>query len=104
MASAGVVGLVGPLSGWVGDRFDRRHVMVTTELAAAAGWAGFVLGMLAAGLIVTAVGARTTDLVPGGLLAVGAVAADGLRRRLTVEARPSASAISDAVEPGPPEG
>lgn len=28
--------LVGPLAGWVGDRFDRRRVMVSAELAAAA--------------------------------------------------------------------
>jgi MFS family permease len=43
VASAGVVGLVGPLSGWIGDRLDRRRVMVTTELAAAAGWAAMLL-------------------------------------------------------------
>ena len=32
VASAGVVGLVGPLSGRVSDRFDRRRVMVLAEL------------------------------------------------------------------------
>ena len=38
VASAGVVGLVGPLSGRLSDRFDRRRVMVVAELAGAFGW------------------------------------------------------------------
>jgi MFS family permease len=38
VASAGVVGLVGPVSGRLSDRFDRRRVMVLAELAGALGW------------------------------------------------------------------
>ena len=38
VASAGVVGLVGPLSGRLGDRVDRRRVMVVAEIAGAVGW------------------------------------------------------------------
>ena len=38
LASAAATGVVGPLSGWVGDRFDRRRVMIASELAAGAGW------------------------------------------------------------------
>jgi MFS family permease len=38
VASAGVVGLVGPVSGRLSDRFDRRRVMVVAELAGALGW------------------------------------------------------------------
>jgi MFS family permease len=38
VASAGVVGLVGPLSGRLSDRADRRRVMVIAELAGAVGW------------------------------------------------------------------
>ena len=38
VASAGVVGLVGPLSGRLSDRVDRRRVMVVAELAGAVGW------------------------------------------------------------------
>ena len=33
-ASISVGGLLGPLSGWVADRYDRRRVMVASELAA----------------------------------------------------------------------
>jgi MFS family permease len=33
-ASVSVGGLLGPVSGWVADRFDRRRVMVLSELAA----------------------------------------------------------------------
>ena len=33
-ASISVDGLLGPLSGWVADRYDRRRVMVASELAA----------------------------------------------------------------------
>ena len=38
VASAGVVGLVGPISGRLSDRLDRRRVMVVSELAGALGW------------------------------------------------------------------
>ena len=34
----GVIGLLGPISGAIGDRYDRRLVMIVGELAAAACW------------------------------------------------------------------
>ena len=34
----GVIGLLGPISGAIGDRFDRRLVMIVGESAAAACW------------------------------------------------------------------
>ena len=42
----GIIGLLGPISGAIGDRFDRRIVMITGELAAAACWGlmGLVTG------------------------------------------------------------
>lgn len=36
----GVIGLLGPISGAIGDRFDRRLVMIAGESAAAACWIG----------------------------------------------------------------
>lgn len=36
----GVIGLLGPISGAIGDRFDRRLVMIVGESAAAACWLG----------------------------------------------------------------
>jgi MFS family permease len=41
-ASLAVTGLLGPVSGWIGDRFDRRRVMIASELAAGAGWVGLL--------------------------------------------------------------
>ena len=38
VASAGVAGLMGPVSGRMSDRLDRRRVMVGSELAGALGW------------------------------------------------------------------
>ena len=38
VASAGVVGLVGPLSGRLSDRADRRRVMIVAEIGGALGW------------------------------------------------------------------
>jgi MFS family permease len=35
-----VTGLLGPVSGWIGDRFDRRRLMITSELAAGVIWVG----------------------------------------------------------------
>src|SRR5829696_7657467 len=43
VASAGVVGLVGPLSGRLSDRGDRRRVMVASEVAGAVGWMAVLL-------------------------------------------------------------
>jgi MFS family permease len=37
-----VTGLLGPVSGWIGDRFDRRRVMITSELAAGVVWVGLL--------------------------------------------------------------
>ena len=61
VASAGVVGLVGPLSGWIGDRYDRRRVMVTTELAAAVGWAAMLLARRPLALVLVALVATAVN-------------------------------------------
>jgi MFS family permease len=62
VASAGVVGLVGPVSGRLGDRDDRRRVMVVSELAGAIGWLAVMLAgspatLVAAALVATAANA-----------------------------------------------
>jgi MFS family permease len=36
----GTVGLTGPIAGWIADRFDRRQVMIVSDLSAAALFAG----------------------------------------------------------------
>ena len=36
MATFGVAGLTAPVSGWIGDRYDRRRVMIVSDLCAAA--------------------------------------------------------------------
>jgi MFS family permease len=41
-ALVAVTGLLGPVSGWIGDRFDRRRVMIASELAAGALWVGLL--------------------------------------------------------------
>jgi MFS family permease len=38
VASVGVVGLLGPMSGRLSDRGDRRRVMVVAEVAGGVGW------------------------------------------------------------------
>jgi MFS family permease len=38
--SVSLSGLLGPLSGWTADRFDRRRVMISSELSAGAVYAG----------------------------------------------------------------
>ena len=43
VASAGVVGLVGPLSGRLSDRLDRRRLMVVAEVGGAIGWLAVLL-------------------------------------------------------------
>jgi len=42
-ASMSVGGLLGPVSGWIADRFDRRRVMVLSELAAGAAYVALIL-------------------------------------------------------------
>jgi MFS family permease len=44
----GVTGLVGPLASVLGDRFDRRTVMIVSDLAAAVCFAGMALGLASA--------------------------------------------------------
>jgi MFS family permease len=43
VASAGIVGLIGPISGRLSDRLDRRRVMVGAEIAGAVGWLAVLL-------------------------------------------------------------
>lgn len=58
----GLGGLLGPISGWIADRFDRRKVMVVSELTAGAAYLGLVFAhapgvLLAGALIATVLGA-----------------------------------------------
>jgi MFS family permease len=62
VASVGEVGLLGPLSGRLGDRGDRRRVMVVAEVAGGVGWllvllAGSPLTLVLAALAATAANA-----------------------------------------------
>jgi predicted MFS family arabinose efflux permease len=62
VASAGVVGLLGPVSGRLSDRHDRRRLMVAAELAGAVGWAAVLLArspltLVLAALVATAANA-----------------------------------------------
>jgi predicted MFS family arabinose efflux permease len=62
VASAGVVGLLGPVSGRLSDRLDRRRVMVAAEVAGAVGWAAVLLAdspfaLVLAALLATAANA-----------------------------------------------
>ena len=43
VACAGIVGVVGPISGRLSDRFDRRRVMVIAEVGGAIGWLAVLL-------------------------------------------------------------
>ena len=61
-ATISIGGLLGPASGWVADRFDRRRVMVVSELAAGAAYIAMLFvhdpGLLiAAAITATVVGA-----------------------------------------------
>jgi MFS family permease len=58
LLTMGVQGLVQPLASWLGDRFDRRRVLVISDLAAAAGFVALAF-------------ART----PGQLVAVASITA-----------------------------
>jgi MFS family permease len=62
VASAGIVGVVAPLSGRLSDRGDRRRVMVAAEVAGAAGWLAVLLAdtpllLVLAALVATAANA-----------------------------------------------
>jgi MFS family permease len=61
-ALVAVTGLLGPVSGWIGDRFDRRRVMIASELAAGVVWVGLLAAdapwlLVALALAATAAGA-----------------------------------------------
>ena len=59
LLTMGVQGLVQPLASWLGDRFDRRRVLVVSDLAAAAGFVALAFartpGQLVAIACVTAI-------------------------------------------------
>ena len=61
VACAGVVGVVGPLSGRLSDRFDRRRVMVLAEVAGAIGWLAVVLADRPLTLVATALVATAAN-------------------------------------------
>src|ERR671919_2481623 len=59
LLTMGVQGLVQPVASWFGDRFDRRRVLVLSDLLAAAGFVGLAFartpGQLVAIACVTAI-------------------------------------------------
>jgi MFS family permease len=61
VASAGIVGLLGPVSGWISDRFDRRRVMVAAEAAGAVGWLGLLVVRSPGALVATALVATAAN-------------------------------------------
>lgn len=61
VASAGVVGLIGPLSGRLSDRLDRRRVMVGAEVAGAIGWLLVLLANSPAMLVLSALVATAAN-------------------------------------------
>lgn len=61
VASAGVVGLVGPLSGRLSDRRDRRRVMVAAEVAGAVGWLAVLLAASPTLLVLAALAATAAN-------------------------------------------
>ncbi len=61
VASAGIVGLVGPVSGRLSDRFDRRRVMVIAEVGGAIGWLAVLLVDTPLGLVATALFATAAN-------------------------------------------
>jgi MFS family permease len=50
-------GLLGPISGWTADRFDRRRVMVLSELSAGAVYLGLVFAHAPVALVAGALAA-----------------------------------------------
>lgn len=61
VASAGVVGLLGPVSGRLSDRYDRQRVMVLSEAAGAAGWLLVLLAGTPAALVLAALAATAAN-------------------------------------------
>ena len=61
LASAGVVGLFGPVSGRLSDRFNRLRVMVFAEVAGALGWLGVLLADSPTMLILAALAATAAN-------------------------------------------
>lgn len=72
IASVTVNGLLGPASGWVADRFERRRVMIVSELAGAAAYAAlaFVHGPV---LLITGVFLATVLGAPFRSASIAAV-------------------------------
>jgi MFS family permease len=58
----GVIGLLGPFAGALGDRFDRRRVMIWSEAAAAAFFAAMVFARSPEVLIALAFGSAVAEL------------------------------------------
>lgn len=61
VACAGIVGVVGPVSGRLSDRFDRRRVMVIAEVGGAIGWLAVLLVDSPLGLVLTALFATAAN-------------------------------------------
>ena len=61
VACAGIVGVVGPLSGRLSDRFDRRRVMVIAEVGGAVGWLAVLLVDSPLALVATALFATAAN-------------------------------------------
>ena len=73
VASVGVVGLVGPVSGRLADRVDRQRLMVVTELAGAVGWV-LVLAAPSPAALVIAVLVATAANAPFRAASAAAIA------------------------------
>lgn len=54
LLTMGMQGLVQPIASWLGDRFDRRRVLVISDLAAAAGFVGLAFARTPGQLVVVA--------------------------------------------------
>jgi len=54
LLTMGMQGLVQPIASWLGDRFDRRRVLVISDLAAAAGFVGLAFARTPGQLVIVA--------------------------------------------------
>ena len=84
-------GLLGPISGWTADRFDRRKVMVASELTAGAAYLGLVFAHAPGVLLV---GALTATIAGSPFRAASAAAIPNL---VVVEDLPWANAQLQAA-------